>query len=570
VWPVVTVRTPIAGDGGLLDVSGTSTAHLQFPVTVTFPPLDPWWPVLPIAIPLFVLWMWSVVNRLVLRRFTGNLRHHGLAAARDIRRRFGRHTVRKGWRHALPTSTRWQRLLVGTSALGIYLGRAKTPANGGPLWVDLEQRVRIVAPPGWGKTRRLLIPIIRQLHGPVLISSTEPEIFTATVQVRAARRIPGRFGYRHPERMYPVAVVDCSPDRRITGGTYGAAAWNPIPGCQNFVIATRRAEALVKGVDGDEGNDSTSRWFEDGASKILAAWFHAAALDPKLEIADLADWLATSTYTVPEQVLQDHATDPAALTGMLKYLDPKGGRTTSNLETSVARALYSLTSVEGHAVCGLRNDPDQLDMVDLIRRQGTMYLLGEPDRMRVIRPLLSMIAAEMFQAAEDLARLSKGTAPAFYAVLDELRSGVRVATLPDIASEKRKFRIGYLYACTNGGDEAALYGDADAARLKAAAGICIYGGLDEQSVADITDRAGETQVVTASRGGIAGNRQESIHQHDVLTAADMQRLDDGESVVVARRLLPFLAFTPALHEIRTMKRAVKREGRLLEQRTVRA
>jgi hypothetical protein len=103
---------------------------------------------------------------------------------------------------------------------------------------------------------------------------------------------------------------------------------------------------------------------------------------------------------VPEQVLQDHATDPAALTGMLKYLDPKGGRTTSNLETSVARALYSLTSVEGRAVCGLRGDPDQLDMAALIRGQGTMYLLGEPDRMRVIRPLLSMIAAEMFQAAE--------------------------------------------------------------------------------------------------------------------------------------------------------------------------
>ena len=50
----------------------------------------------------------------------------------------------------------------------------------------------------------------------------------------------------------------------------------------------------------------------------------------------------------------------------------------------------------------------------------------------------------------------------------------------------------------------------------------------------------------------------------------MQQLDDGESVVVARRLLPFLAFTPALHELRGMKRAVKREGRLLEQRTVRA
>jgi len=50
----------------------------------------------------------------------------------------------------------------------------------------------------------------------------------------------------------------------------------------------------------------------------------------------------------------------------------------------------------------------------------------------------------------------------------------------------------------------------------------------------------------------------------------MQQLDDGESVFVARRLLPFLAFTPALHEMGSMRRAVKREGRLLEQRAVRA
>ena len=99
----------------------------------------------------------------------------------------------------MPTSTWWQRLVTGTSAMGIYLGTSKTPAKGGRLWADLEQRVRIVAAPGWGKSRRVLIPVIRQLRGPAMISSTEPEIFTATVQARASRRTPGRFGYRHPD-----------------------------------------------------------------------------------------------------------------------------------------------------------------------------------------------------------------------------------------------------------------------------------------------------------------------------------------------------------------------------------
>ena len=226
------------------------------------------------------------------------------------------------------------------------------------------------------------------------------------------------------------------------------------------------------------------------------------------------------------------------------------------------KGIASLLSLEGRAICGQRTGT-QFDLVELIRAQGTLYLLGEPDRMRGVRPLLSMIAAEVFVAAEHVARTSSGRSPAFYAVLDELRSGVRVATLPDIASEKRKFRIGYLYACTNGGDEAALYGQADAARLKAAAGVSIYGGLDEQSVDDITGRAGETSVVQASRGGIAGTRQESIQQHEVLTKSDIQQLDDGESVIIGRNLLPFLAVSKGVHETRSLRRRITREAATL-------
>ena len=186
-------------------------------------------------------------------------------------------------------------------------------------------------------------------------------------------------------------------------------------------------------------------------------------------------------------------------------------------------------------------------MVELIRAQGTMYLLGEPDRMRVVRPLLSMIAAEMFAGRRGCRPDVQGHRPRRSTrVLDELRSGVRVATLPDIASEKRKFRIGYLYACTNGGDEAALYGDADAARLKAAAGISIYGGLDEQSVADITDRAGDTP---------GGHRLPRRHRREPAGVDPPARRAHHRRHAAARRrrvrhrrppdLLPFLAFTPA-------------------------
>ena len=57
----------------------------------------------------------------------------------------------------------------------------------------------------------------------------------------------------------------------------------------------------MKGVDDDEAtqDDAAAKWFEDGRGRRSSPpWLHAAALDPKLELADIGDWLATSTYTV--------------------------------------------------------------------------------------------------------------------------------------------------------------------------------------------------------------------------------------------------------------------------------
>jgi len=82
-------------------------------------------------------------------------------------------------------------------------------------------------------------------------------------------------------------------------------------------------------------------------------------------------------------------------------------------------------------------------------------------------------------------------------------------------------------------------------------------------VDDITGRAGETSVVQASRGGIAGTRQESIQQHEVLTKSDIQQLDDGESVIIGRNLLPFLAVSKGVHETRSLRRRINREAATL-------
>jgi len=561
VWPVVTFRSIAGGEGALVDPTGTSTAHLEFPAALTLPQLDPWWPVLLVVLPLFALWMRYVVGRL-LRRFNGEARHRGLATPAEVRKHYGTRTVRRTTRFTRPTLTRWQRFLLPTGACGIDIGAATTPKVRGKLRVDLEQRIRIVARPGWGKSKRLLQPITRALTGPALVSSTEPEAFTATVVARQFRAAPSRIPWRRAIREYPIAVVECAPvDHRVAGG-YPAVRWNPILGCRNYKIATRRAAALVKGVDEESGGDSsaTSRWFEDGATKVLAAFLHAASWDDTLELASFAEWLATDDYSRPVAILRAHkaVADPAALLGSLRNLDPEGGRTTSNLKVSVAAAVASLTSSEGAAVCGLRAEP-QFDMENLITSGGTLYLIAEPDEMKMARPLLSLLATEMFLAAEQVARATKAKRlpEPFYGVLDELRYGVRVANLEYVANTMRKFGVSYVYCVTNGADEAAVYGPSGAALLKAVAGVSIYGGMDEASAADITDRAGQTPVVTAARAAYGAS--ENIHQFDAITAADLQRLGDGESVIMRAGMPPVFARTRATHESGRLRRRIRRE-----------
>ena len=220
-----------------------------------------------------------------------------------------------------------------------------------------------------------------------------------------------------------------------------------------------------------------------------------------------------------------------------------------------------MISHEGQKILGRRDDPDPFDMEGLVEDQGTLYLLAEPEQMKIVRPVLSLIASEMVLAAEQVARHKTGTHKRlplpFYAILDELRFGVRLPTLPYISNVLRKFGINYVYACTNGGDEEALYGEADADILQTNA-TSIYGGFDKRSAPEINDVAGRASVVVASRNDDGGVTQ-SEEQREVLTAADLQKLGDGGAVIVQGGTAPFLAYIPSTFEDKKLRRQMSRE-----------
>ncbi|MFC4859194.1 type IV secretory system conjugative DNA transfer family protein [Actinophytocola glycyrrhizae] len=605
-WPSLQFRRLVTGDrqGGLLglprvepdaDVTAPDTGArpdeqgapngMQFPVMLAWPAPAGWTAL--IGLPLWLVWMRFLVLPL-WNRVHYPARSRGLATARETRLVLGARVARRAGRYTLPGTSRWKRTVMPARAFGYHLGRHDNRLHGrgrsprhsaargrGPkIWADWEQRIRIVARTGWGKTDRLLVPIIRALPGPALVASIEPGIFERTVLARQCRRPAVRWRWLslllrryRPIVEYPVAVVDVSaPDRRYAAG-YPQVYWSPIIGCADYHIAYRRAIALVSGIDTPQGGGSDNdRFFRDSACEVLAAWLHAADLATK-DIDDLADWLRRPDDPTAIRILRDDLTaEPSAAVNVRRHLDPAAGRTTSGVLRYLTLALNSLTTADGRRLCGHRDIDPQFDMEQMISAGGTVYLLADSSRLHRVKPLLSLFAAEMFYAAEGVAlrtRHRRLTQP-FIGVIDELRYGITVPNLPYIASAQRKYGIGYVYGVQTASQEDAVYGP-DAPALRAAAGVSITGGIDIDSARELSDRAGTTPVVTPTRGGRPDDgrgvrlSEQLQHQH-TLTVADQQRLGDGQAVVTARGLPPFFAAIPSYRDNRVLNRTITREA----------
>ncbi len=569
--PTVKGRPVVSGTGGLLRTSGGEKPanRLQFPLVVHLPVAFGW--TAAAAAPMWLLWLRMQSRALGGRRHPGPERHRGLATLPNIRRQFSGRAVRRTGTFTLPRIGRWSRMWLPTSMFGYHIGHPHRPAAPGTdLWVHFEARLRIIARTGWGKSWRLLIPMIRQLPGPAVITSIEAEIFTATVKARMWRRPPVRFAWmrllrrkwRAPVR-YPVVVADLSaPESRFAAGFPQLRA-NPIVGAENFKIATTRARGLVAGGDTDgETAGETDKFFRSSATQVLAAWLQAAAMDPTKDIEDLVEWLRDTDLDTPSSILAEDATPEAraAVMNMATHLDPAAGRTTSGVKRYLNFAISSMASGQGRVLCGPRTGP-QFDMDALIRAGGTVYLLAEVDEMELARPLLTMLAGEMFMSAERTARTMPGRRLpyTFMGIFDELKAGVRLAILPYVTTVQRKYGISFAYAIQSSMDEEEMFGKAGAQRLRDNS-VTIVGGYDGSSAQETARRAGKTPIVVASRG-TGGHRSEHTQLEDTLPESDQGELEDGQSVVLGRGILPFLAATDRVDKPRQVRAQIRQEVR---------
>ncbi|MCL6092084.1 MAG: type IV secretory system conjugative DNA transfer family protein, partial [Actinobacteria bacterium] len=233
----------------------------------------------------------SFVSRLFARAPLGDQRdRHGFASRRQLLREASTKAARRRAATTRPSLAGARLWAVPPQEVGYPLGRAHP--SGVELWPSWEASLRLVAPPGEGKTFRVLAPILRQHPGPALATSTKPDLFELT---SCARR---RYG--------PVVALD--PDALAPAAP--PVRWSPIAGCQRSEVAERRASALLA-ASGDDGDVQNGFFFRDSARDLLKAYLHAAAISG-LGIRDVLEWSRRPEDTTPREVL---ASSPFAAPG---------------------------------------------------------------------------------------------------------------------------------------------------------------------------------------------------------------------------------------------------------------
>ncbi len=305
---------------------------------------------------------------------------------------------------------------LGAEEVGYPLGRACRGRT--ELWPSWEASLRLVGPPGEGKTFRALAPILRQHPGPALATSTKADLYELTALARRRRG--------------PVFALD--PDLLVPAAP--RARWSPVAGCERSEVAERRATALLAAT-GDEGDVQNGAFFRDSARDLLKAYLHAAALEG-LDVRAVLEWSRRPDDPAPVEIL---TSSPFAAPGWddLVALHTGGAvETTSGVLRYVGRAL-SCFSHEAVVEACCPSPGDELDIARLLLDQGTLFLLGKGSRLGAVAPLITALADEVFDCAERLAAgmPSRRLDPPMLGLLDEAPNIAPLPGLPELLADGR-------------------------------------------------------------------------------------------------------------------------------------
>ena len=383
------------------------------------------------------------------------------------------------------------------------------------LHVPLEEHVLVMAPPRTYKTA-FLADVILGYPGPVIATSTKPDVYALTSPVRAG--------------LGPVHVFN--PQR--IGGVASTFCWDPVQGCQDPAVAIRRADAFAFAVSQKGVEDGT--FWSAKASDYLRGYFCAAAL-ARYDLRAVAAWVSGADPDVPERILLAAGAGQWALT--LAELRSEASKTAATVRMVMSRALAFMAD-PALAASVLPGPGAGFDIPAFLAGRGTVYLIAESvSEEAPVAPLFAAMAAEIHYAAAQIGQASAAGRldPPLLMGLDEVTQ-ICPVPLPFWLADSGGKGIQVV---------AVVHGEAQLAERWGDHGRQIV--LDTSSVKvflpGITDPATlQTASTLCGQASWKLRGQEHVTRHDVATPDMIRQLPAGFALVIRGGCAPVIARLP--------------------------
>jgi type IV secretion system protein VirD4 len=401
------------------------------------------------------------------------------------------------------------------------------------LWVPWDRTSGVIGPQGSGKTLDLLTPALLGAPGAALVTLTKVDDLLLSLTARTGNVRPAVV-------LDPFALAPGAPE----------LVWDPVEGCVDAMVAERRAKAFcagtVKGSVSRGSADDAARFYAAEAAKVLQAYLHAAALTGR-SLQDVLGWVANPLAAVePEEVLRQHPHAAPFWHGLLHGALHGDDRTAGNTVTTVQQALALFFQADIRRRCVPGPSRPATDIADVIRRRGTIYLLGREDPYASASPLMTAVAEHILDTALQLAgdgpwgRLC----PPMLACLDELPSTAPLPTLRTRMANERAMGTSFIWAAQAWRQLTAVLGEEEARAVFGLTNvIVVFGGSkDTQFNRETSDLVGQVRVPRRSwQSGQMGGLTSSAEDIAVLRPEEIRRLPERHALVVAENGRPVLA-----------------------------
>ena len=400
---------------------------------------------------------------------------------------------------------------------GVYLGHGER----GWCFVRPEQSVMILGPPRSGKTSSLIIPNVVASNGPVVSTSTKPDVLDATVDARA--RIGDCLLFD------PTESVDRS-------ATLPRLRWSPLQSCTEWLPALSMARSLVEVGSGSGramARGEGSHWTER-AQALMAPLLHAAAIGGG-DMRTLLTWVDRRQALPAQQIL---AAEPGRSTELARnLLDGIVATDERELSGIWSTASGSLTGFRSDQSLDATADPD-FDPARFVESADTIYIAAPAHRQAMVAPMVVGLIEDIRQAT--YARQAEGASssssrPPVVLALDEVANIAPIPDFPSMISEGGGQGL-VTVACLQDLSQARSRWPDHADGFPSLFGttVVLPGIGDVRTLEALSTLAGDEEIPTRT---LSAGRMATDHLFtDLITGGRPQR---GESVSTQwRRLLP--------------------------------